>query len=99
MEPRPRLAAREPVRAHAPVARCPAGRCGLGAFVGLMIASVAVSAVKVYAPADIPRLQEITLSLPAALFSAAVLVVVTLIVGLAPIAATRSRGIGGVPTS
>jgi putative ABC transport system permease protein len=73
--------------------------CGLGALAGLAIALVAVSAVKAYAPADIPRLQEITLSLPAALFSAAVLVVTTLIVGLMPIAATRFRGIGGVPTS
>jgi putative ABC transport system permease protein len=74
--------------------------CGAGALAGLAIASVAVSAVKAYAPADIPRLQEITLSLPAALFSAAVLVVITLIVGLTPIAATRFRGIaGGVPTS
>jgi putative ABC transport system permease protein len=45
--------------------------CGLGALAGLAIAQVAVSAVKAYAPADIPRLQEITLSLPAALFSAA----------------------------
>ena len=66
--------------------------CGLGAFLGLVIASVAVSAVKAYAPADIPRLQEITLSLPAALFSAAVLVVITLIVGLTPVAAARFRG-------
>jgi putative ABC transport system permease protein len=74
--------------------------CGLGALAGLAIASVAISAVKAYAPADIPRLQEITLSLPAALFSAAVLVVTTLIVGLMPIAATRFRGLGGgVPTS
>jgi putative ABC transport system permease protein len=74
--------------------------CGLGALAGLAIAQFAVSAVKAYAPANIPRLQEITLSLPAALFSAAVLVVVTLIVGLMPIAATRFRGIsGGVPTS
>jgi putative ABC transport system permease protein len=73
--------------------------CGLGTLAGLAIASVAVSAVKAYAPADIPRLQEIALSLPAALFSAAVLVVITLIVGLTPIAVTRFRGIGGMPTS
>jgi predicted permease len=74
--------------------------CGLGAFGGFIIARVALDAVKAYAPAEIPRLQEITLSLPAALFSAAVLVVVTLIVGLTPLAAARLRGIGGgVPTS
>jgi putative ABC transport system permease protein len=74
--------------------------CGLGAILGLVVANVAVSAVKAYAPADIPRLQEITLSLPAALFSAAVLVVITLIVGLTPVAAARLRGLdGGLPTS
>ena len=73
--------------------------CGLGALAGLAFAQTAISAVKTYAPADIPRLQEIAISLPAALFSGAVLVVITLIVGLTPIAATRFRGLGGVPTS
>jgi putative ABC transport system permease protein len=74
--------------------------CGLGALLGMAFASVAVDVLKAFAPADIPRLQEIAVSLPAALFSAAVLVTVTLIVGLTPLAAARLRSFdGGMPTS
>jgi putative ABC transport system permease protein len=74
--------------------------CGVGGILSIALAQAAISAVKAYAPADIPRLQDITVSLPAALFSGVVLVLVTLIVGLTPVAAARFRGMGGgVPTS
>jgi putative ABC transport system permease protein len=75
--------------------------CVLGALGGLLIASVSIDAFKAFAPADIPRLNDITVNIPVAIFMTAVLAIVTLIVGLAPIAAaTRFRGIdGGMPTN
>ncbi len=74
--------------------------CTLGAVGGLLIARIAIDVIKAFAPAGIPRLDEVSLSVPIAIFMAAVLVVVTVIVALAPVAvATRFRSIdGGVPT-
>jgi putative ABC transport system permease protein len=58
--------------------------CVLGAAGGFVVARVGVDALKVFAPADIPRLQEATIDVTAALFTGAVLVAVTFLVGLAP---------------
>ena len=40
--------------------------------------------LKTFAPGDIPRLHEAAINVPTALFTGAVLVLVTLLVGLAP---------------
>jgi putative ABC transport system permease protein len=58
--------------------------CGLGAAGGLLLADVGLDALKAFAPADIPRLDEVAINVPTALFTSAALVVVTLLVGLAP---------------
>jgi putative ABC transport system permease protein len=60
-----------------------------------------VAALKAFAPAEIPRLQEVGLNVPVTIFIASVLVVVTLIVGLAPVAiSTRFRRVeGGLPAA
>jgi predicted permease len=75
--------------------------CTLGALGGLALARAAVTALKAFAPAGIPRLEEIALSVPVTIFVASVLVIVTLVVGLAPIAiSTRFHGVeGGLPTT
>ncbi len=74
--------------------------CGLGALAGLALAQVAISAVKAHAPGGYSAPAGDHAEPARGLFSGAVLVVITLIVGLTPIAATRFRGIaGGVPTS
>ena len=52
--------------------------------------------MKAFAPGDIPRLREVGIDVPTALFTSAVLVVVTLVVGLAPaVVATRMNGVEG----
>jgi len=58
--------------------------CGLGAMGGLILANVGLDTLKAFAPGDIPRLREVSINLPTALFTSAVLVAVTLVVGLAP---------------
>jgi putative ABC transport system permease protein len=58
--------------------------CALGAAGGLFVARVALGLLKAFAPGDIPRLQEAGINVTTALFTSGVLVVVTLLVGLAP---------------
>ena len=53
----------------------------IGAGGGMLVATTAISALVAFAPAGVPRLDEIGFNLPAALFTGAILVVVTLIVG------------------
>jgi len=66
--------------------------CTIGMTVGLALAVAGVSLLKAFPPGDIPRLQEVALSGPVAAFAAAVLVAVTVLVGLAPAASVlRSR--------
>ena len=67
--------------------------CVLGAAGGFLLASVGLDLLKAFAPGDIPRLDEAAIDLPAFLFTTAVLLVVTLLVGLAPaFAALRVNG-------
>jgi predicted permease len=75
--------------------------CTLGALGGLALARAAVIALKAFAPAGIPRLDEVALNVPVTIFMASVLIIVTLIVGVAPIAiSTRFRGVeGGLPSA
>ncbi len=58
--------------------------CGLGAIGGLILANIGLDTLKAFAPGDIPRLREVSINLPTTLFTSAVLVAVTLVVGLAP---------------
>lgn len=58
--------------------------CFLGAIGGLLLARVELAMLKAFAPGDIPRLHEVAINLPSAVFTIAALVVVTLLVGLAP---------------
>lgn len=58
--------------------------CTLGALGGLLVADTGLTAMKAFGPGDIPRLHEVALNAPTALFTCAALVVVTLLVGLAP---------------
>ncbi len=74
--------------------------CGLGALGGLVLARVALALLKAFAPGDIPRLQELGIDVPTALFTSVVLVLVTALVGLAPaLAAVRMKAFdGSIPT-
>ena len=75
--------------------------CALGAIGGLALAAWGLDALRAFAPADIPRLNEVAINLPVALFTGAVLVGVTLVVGLAPaMVATQLRGsAAAIPTT
>jgi len=69
----------------------------LGAVAGTALASFGISVLVAYAPAGIPRVESITLDLPAALFTIGLLVVVTLVVGSAPaLVAMTLRGSDGI---
>ena len=61
--------------------------CLLGTGAGLVLAAFGLDLLKAFAPADIPRLQEVSVNGLVALFTAGVLVLVTLFVGLFPAAA------------
>ena len=56
----------------------------LGALAGTALAGAGIQALVAYAPANVPRLEGLGIDLPAALFTAAMLVAVTLVVGSAP---------------
>ena len=56
----------------------------LGAAGGLLLAHDGLQVIKAFAPAGVPRLDEVTLSTSAAVVTGLALVLVTLIVGLAP---------------
>jgi putative ABC transport system permease protein len=58
--------------------------CGLGAAAGLGLAFFGVEVLKAFPPADIPRLQEVAVNGPVAVFTASILLLVTFAVGLAP---------------
>ena len=60
----------------------------------------ALALLKAFAPGDIPRLQELGIDVPTALFTSVVLVLVTALVGLAPaLAAVRMKAFdGSIPT-
>jgi putative ABC transport system permease protein len=67
------------------------GACG-----GLLLADTGLGVLKAVAPGDIPRLQEVAINGPAAIFTGMVLAIVTLLVGLAPAAvALRVKGLEG----
>jgi predicted permease len=74
--------------------------CALGAGGGVLLARAAIATLKAFAPADIPRLHETALNVPTALFTSVVLLIVTLLVGLAPalVAARMSAFEGSIPT-
>ncbi len=66
--------------------------CGLGAAAGLGLAVVGVGILKAFPPGEIPRLQEVAVNGPIAAFTVGVLLVVTVVVGLAPaITLARTR--------
>jgi putative ABC transport system permease protein len=69
----------------------------LGMLAGLALAAAGVRALVAYAPANVPRLDGVALDLPAALFTLGVLVIVTLVVGVAPmLVAMTLRGSDGI---
>jgi predicted permease len=74
--------------------------CTLGACCGLLVASVGLDMLKAFAPGGIPRLQDVAMDVPTAMFTSGVLVLVTLLVGLAPaLVATRLRVFEGTVPS
>ncbi len=71
--------------------------CVLGAIGGLLLASLGLDLLEAFAPAEIPRLDTVGIDVAAALFTGAVLILVTLVVGLAPaVVASRMRAFDGV---
>jgi putative ABC transport system permease protein len=75
--------------------------CALGAIGGLIVAAWGLDMLRAFGPADIPRLNEVAVNLPVALFTGVVLVGTTLLVGLAPaMVATQLRGAAAaIPTA
>ena len=71
-----------------------------GAWAGSSSRASGSTLLKAFAPGDIPRLHEVTINAPTALFTSVVLVVVTFIVGFAPaLAAVRMKAFdGSIPT-
>jgi predicted permease len=71
--------------------------CLLGTGAGLLLAAFGLDLLKAFAPADIPRLQEVSVNGLVAVFTAGVLVLVTLFVGLFPaVAALKVRVSDGI---
>ncbi len=66
--------------------------CGLGALGGMVIAAFGLEAFKVFAPDQIPRLQEVGLNGVVTAFTGGVLILVTMVVGLAPAASAMKAG-------
>lgn len=58
--------------------------CAIGAAGGIIFALAGIAVLKAFPPADIPRLQEVSLNGTVAAFTAGILILVTVIVGLAP---------------
>ncbi|MGV3518562.1 ABC transporter permease [Luteitalea sp.] len=68
----------------------------LAAIAGIVIAQSAIALVKVMAPPGIPRLQEVGVDGPTALFATTALVLVALMIGLAPaLVALRMKAFAG----
>lgn len=55
-----------------------------GGVVGLLLAQLGIYLVKVFGPANIPRLQEVTIDLRVALFAIGITLITTIIIGLYP---------------
>jgi putative ABC transport system permease protein len=71
--------------------------CLLGTGGGVLLAAFGLDALKAFAPADIPRLQEVSVNGLVAAFTAGVLLLVTLFVGLFPaVAALKVRVSDGI---
>ncbi len=68
--------------------------CGLGALGGLVIAGLGLEAFKALSAGTIPRLQEVGMNGAMAAFIGGVLILVTLIVGLAPATSVTKAGSG-----
>lgn len=60
--------------------------CALGVLGGLVLAVFGMEVLKAFPPGEIPRLQEVALNGPVAAFTAAILLLVTVFIGLAPAA-------------
>ncbi len=58
--------------------------CTLGAGAGLALSVFGVELLKTFPPAGIPRLQEVAVNGPVAVFTVGILVIITLLVGLMP---------------
>jgi putative ABC transport system permease protein len=58
--------------------------CAVGAAGGMLFAMAGVAALKAFPPAEIPRLQEVAINGTVAAFTAGILILVTILVGLAP---------------
>lgn len=68
-----------------------------GAAGGLLLAQAVLDVLKAFAPADVPRIDQVGIALPAVLFAVAVLVAVTFVVGLAPaLVALHIRALDGL---
>jgi predicted permease len=66
--------------------------CALGTLGGVALAYLGLDLLKTFPPSDIPRLQEVSLNGAAAIFAVSVLLLITVIVGLAPVTAVlRTR--------
>jgi predicted permease len=61
---------------------------GVGGAIGLLFSRLLVDAIVALAPAGIPRLDEVAINVPVAFFSFAVMVVVSLLCGAAPVRQT-----------
>jgi predicted permease len=71
--------------------------CLLGTAAGLQVAAFGLNLLKAFAPPDIPRLQEVSVNGLVAAFTAGVLLLVTLFVGLFPaVAALKVRVSDGI---
>jgi predicted permease len=71
--------------------------CLLGTGAGLLLAAFGLDLLKAFAPADIPRLQEVSVNGLVAAFTTGVLLLVTLFVGLFPaVAALKVRVSDGI---
>ena len=55
-----------------------------GGVIGLLLAQLGIYLVKVFGPANIPRLQEVTIDLRVAVFALAITLITTLLIGLYP---------------
>jgi len=69
--------------------------CGLGAALGLVLAAWGLDALVAMAPAEIPRLDQVTIDLRVLLATGALAALATLLAGLAPALSAARRSSGG----
>ncbi|HTH47052.1 MAG TPA: ABC transporter permease [Candidatus Limnocylindria bacterium] len=72
--------------------------CGLGALSGMLLAGFGVQLLKTFSPEQIPRLQAVGLDGVVMLVTGGVLMLVTVIVGLAPAASMLKPSHGSIPS-